>query len=65
MTDTNFIPQSVLREVADELQVNFEFNLTSRSPLGEVAEAARERFADRGLCSCLRLELCHRLEHLN
>lgn len=45
----NFIPDSVLHEIATELQGHFHFNLTSRSPLREIAESARDLFADRDL----------------
>jgi hypothetical protein len=45
----NFISDEILREVAKELQPHFEFNLTSRSPLPEIAESARDLFADRNL----------------
>lgn len=49
MTNTTFISDKILREVASELQINFQFNLTSRSPLPEIAESARDLFADRNL----------------
>jgi len=44
-----FIPSEILHEVARELQANFHFNLTTRSSLPEIAESARDLFADRGL----------------
>ncbi len=49
MNDQKFISDETLRSVARELQINFEFNLTSKSPLPEIAESARDLFADRNL----------------
>ena len=48
-TKPNFVSDKILREVAIELQPVFEFSLTSASPLPEIAEAAQDLFADRGI----------------
>jgi hypothetical protein len=44
-----FIERKIIHEIADELQSHFQFNLTSASPLPEIAESARDLFTDRGL----------------
>ena len=44
----SFVHQSDINELAKELTSQFEFNLTSRSPIAEIADRAQELLLDNG-----------------
>ena len=44
-----FVSDKTIAEIASDMQSRFEFDLHSRSSISEVARAAREELADRGL----------------
>jgi hypothetical protein len=44
-----FVSAETVIEIASDMQSRFEFDLHSQSSISEIARAAREELADRGL----------------
>ena len=44
-----FVSDETINEIASDMQSLFEFDLHSQSSISEIARAAREELADRGL----------------
>ena len=44
-----FVSAETISEIASDMQSRFEFDLHSQSSISEIARAAREELADRGM----------------
>ena len=44
-----FVSDKTIADIASDMQSRFEFDLHSQSSISEIARAAREELADRGL----------------